>query len=115
MGQWVPSEPTEEMISVGLSMWNGQGPAPTMAEIYKAMLAAAPSPWQLIETAPKDGSWVLLSRDGTAECWLMAQWTISQGRHTWRWLSIDGSEDGQEPTHWAPMIPPLPNQNKEES
>jgi hypothetical protein len=77
------------------------------ARIIGALLAALEAQqgeWQDIETAPKDGTWVLLWsshwRDGgkTVRVPVIAAWSsFSSG-----WVNHDG--DIYKPTHWAPLL-----------
>lgn len=71
----VPVEPTEEMKVAGckeddilgeLVDWRGDNVTTrdAVARVYRAMLAAAPDPWQPIETAPKDGRSYEVSTSG---------------------------------------------------
>jgi len=65
------------------------------------MIAAAQPKWQPIESAPKDGTEVLLcSRRGriASGCWSGADRKNKTG--FWTWPYID-----QEPTHWMPTPP----------
>lgn len=71
--------------------------------------------WQLIDTAPKDGTWILLWRDGMKRA-AVAQWFESNDRRPetatykrWpsEWRGVDtGSEILGKPTHWSPINPP---------
>lgn len=68
---------------------------------------AALSAWQSIETAPHDGSDVLVYGRGS---YAVAHW---DGRE-WRdigdigWSGMSG-DDGNQPTHWIPLpAPPTP-------
>jgi len=82
------------------------------------------SEWQPIETAPTDGTAVLLYVRG---CWRLSRWAADRANHvtigfcnSGRWLSVEtedcGSMGGEmtgwmedhqpidvEPTHWAPL------------
>ena len=56
--------------------------------------------WQPIETAPKDGSWLLLYGDPYSN-----DWAVFVGRFEKSgWQQPDGFD--LEPTHWMPL--PLP-------
>ena len=83
-------------------------------DLARAAIAALNPPpgngggWQPIETAPKDGTYVLIateSHDGgmTTACW-DAEWSSSSG-----WWLLDNGKDpeiplrGAEPTHWMPL------------
>jgi hypothetical protein len=76
-----------------------------LGEVYHAMLAAA---WRPIETAPKDGTRVLLgSPEMDAE---IAGWAPHTGDKQGRgaWDRGDGSwVYNPDPTHWMPL-PPRP-------
>lgn len=68
--------------------------------------------WQPIETAPKDGSYILLLIDDTA---IEGNWYVDFGYPKGKWSVAQlsshgcgccGSEDSP-PTHWMPR-PPMP-------
>ncbi len=79
--------------------------------------------WQSIETAPKDGSWVLLF-GGKPDCdfdcdaarppVVAARWIPTEIRTTydspglWRFCSYDSGYYGEweNPTHWMPLPEP---------
>lgn len=73
------------------------------------VIARLKNPWMPIETAPKDGTWVLaFSPDG--ETLGVAQWTGTQ------WRDSGNSEDVEwewNVTHWMPLPPP-PNEGEKE-
>lgn len=74
-----------------------------------AMLAAAPQPvqepgWQPIETAPKDGNWVLVWT--WFDCVEIAKW-IYTGREDGAWYSKNSCD--LRPTRWM-SLPPGPVQ-----
>lgn len=64
--------------------------------------------WQPIETAPKDGTPILVCRVGYQAQQVAAvywDWTFSR-RYPWQFLTIaDGHAKGW-PTHWMPLPPP---------
>jgi hypothetical protein len=80
----------------------------------KCPVHAQPAPppeqgWRDIESAPKDGSEVILGRPGhVAFCFY--------GRGCGdRWAMADDASDlGWDPTHWQPLPSPPPEQRKEE-
>ncbi len=57
--------------------------------------------WQPIETAPKDGTQVLLWIGGHSEPW--AQTGFFEGGY---WLDSYEGIDLSSPTHWMPLPPP---------
>lgn len=75
--------------------------------------------WQPIETAPKDGTWILVT-GGTPddECGpelmrpAVCQWSdqLCGGPHRWRWMHcwFDGGYYGEYDgaTHWQPLPEP---------
>lgn len=76
--------------------------------------------WQPIETAPKDGTWVLVYgfiNDGYQnECRITtAQWAKVldySDQYCWRYAHYESGHYGQiEPTHWMPL-PPLPKEKE---
>lgn len=73
--------------------------------------------WQPIETAPRDGRWVLVCGGTPADDFsekrpAVAQWTDDlNGRKTewhWQFAWYDGGYYGvyESPTHWQPLPPP---------
>lgn len=74
--------------------------------------------WQPIETAPKDGTWVLLAGgecdgdEGDAQRIVTGQYTdYLNGRKTewhWQFCWYDGGYYGnyEDPTHWMPLPEP---------
>ena len=86
----------------------------------EAQRQAAPT-WQPIETAPKDGTWILLAGDSgyttTPFRVSVCQWSFDTYHSFWRDHSGDGFlDDGDEPTHWMPLppVPPTPKTLSEE-
>lgn len=62
--------------------------------------------WQPIETAPKDGTQVLLWRDET----IVGRWQIDDRRPYWTggdiyWRGVRWCRD-HNPTHWQPLPEP---------
>ena len=77
--------------------------------------------WQPIDTAPKDGTWILLAGDSgyttTPLRVSVCQWSFDTYHSFWRDHSGDGFlDDGDEPTHWMPLppVPPTPKTLSEE-
>lgn len=71
--------------------------------------------WQPIETAPKDGTWVLVYGDGTDDeaedrKVAVAQYVNYFDDFRWQFAWYDGGYYGRfkNPTHWAPL-PEAPN------
>jgi hypothetical protein len=65
--------------------------------------------WQPIDTAPKDGTWVLLY-------WPMTRTNVVVGGHFYcardgeeMWWSLPRVESSKEPTHWMPLPAPPTN------
>lgn len=58
--------------------------------------------WQPIDTAPRDGTWVLIAAQNLYPC--DAQW--AKGDYCEGWCDIGGFFSTQ-PTHWMPL-PPCP-------
>lgn len=76
------------------------------------------SKWRTIDSAPKDGTWVLVTgcesgdEDSTQPC-IVAQWTNHLNGETrpggwWQFAWFDSGYYGRcgDPTHWMPL--PLP-------
>jgi hypothetical protein len=64
------------------------------------------SEWQPIETAPKDGSNVLLSPAFERERVTVGSWDlddVGEGGQCWRCLELS---ERLEPTHWMPLPSP---------
>ena len=76
--------------------------------------------WQPIETAPKDGTWILLAGGGIDYGWncnsqphaVAGQWTTifngSPFPGGWQFAWYDGGYYGEyeNPTHWMPLPQP---------
>jgi hypothetical protein len=93
----------EERMKVSVTQWDYQWDndefsqvAIVPREVYESMLAA--TTWRQIESAPKDGTEIILAKAGTIESeqgvWNGAAWRTMYG-----WFA--------EPTHWMPL-PPAP-------
>lgn len=110
--------PTPEMLEAGNEKIKASFPYPTAEEIFGAMMSAAPSPapaapsaaqWMPIETAPKDGTPVLiwgatLCVPGEMVVGIRSDehddlelWDIHDGKHGPHRLR------GPSPTHWMPL------------
>lgn len=120
----VPREPTPEMLGAGgVEMFKcdmgAVEPRVATDRIYRAMLSAAPiapgggeeEGWLDIVTAPRDGTHVIVSFDGTASPPTVAHWfgpPDFPGLRGGGWyLSVQQFEGPQiNPTHWRPLPPP---------
>jgi hypothetical protein len=61
--------------------------------------------WQAIETAPKDGTDILVCMFGTAMVVVSFDGDVSEPSHPW--LTLDGpSYHLEAPTHWMPLPEP---------
>lgn len=75
--------------------------------------------WQPIETAPKDGSRVLLVRAGIDESAFVGSWSLWSNKDYWtpdHWVDDARNLDLIErpPTHWMPLPdPPQPTGGQE--
>lgn len=128
----VPVEPTEAMVQAGArALTDAASPGSRFYPVghartaYAAMLSAAPAPpasepegWRDIESAPKDGTRVLLWSSTSGGVW-WGYWAV----HGANWQPTDTGEDGWtsgavnysaelvvyiDPTHWRPLpAPPL--------
>lgn len=60
--------------------------------------------WLPIESAPRDGSFVLLTDNRCKPCWLIGQWKMDRwwGQRTPSGKSIIWANA----THWQPLPPP---------
>ena len=94
----VPVEPTRKMIKAGAEAYSFDE-----RNIYRAMLAAAPSPWVSVEDLlPADETDVLVR----GECHGQDIFTVA-GRFYGDWMSQETEEViSFEPTHWMPLPPP---------
>jgi hypothetical protein len=81
------------------------------ANVQELRRRAAIAPWQPIETAPKDGSWVLLWVENNRQA-IVAYWS---GKPLWDgnfWVaqgevcSWDLENNFYHPTHWKPLPDP---------
>lgn len=116
---WVPREPTEEMIAAGdFVLFEASQSDGTFSidatDTYRAMLSAAPQApetgWQGIETAPLDGSHVLLICGTAYKPEARFGWFRADG-----WVALmppsqklSGEVTKWFPTHWMPLPVPPP-------
>ena len=61
--------------------------------------------WQPIETAPKDGTWIVICDGRHAGCFLAAYWDGDE-EAPYKWFTVDGSYHADFPTHWMPLPEP---------
>jgi len=117
----VPIEPDEAMVVAGIAERHGQ-PVPeawslATANIYRAMLAAAPPPpagegWRPIETAPRDGTWVDILTASSGRIadvrWVNEDPTYHLAMSGWKTRENDQRSRLEEAhfTHWMPLPPP---------
>jgi len=80
-----------------------------VAEITR-LRAAAPA-WQPIETAPKDGTHLIVSNESVV--WCNVKW-VKRPRAGERWEHFALGALRFNPTHWMPL-PPAPDTAKEEA
>ena len=78
----------------------------------------APSAWQPIESAPRDGEWIMLGGGKIVYGWyaeqpplVVGQWTTDAGggdEGRWQFAWYDGGYYGEyeAPTHWMPLPEP---------
>ena len=62
------------------------------------------SEWQPIETAPQDGTWVVLCRATDMDCIIAAVWEAAD--NDFSWATLDGSYHKNWGTHWMPLPEP---------
>lgn len=65
---------------------------------------SAAGTWLPIESAPRDGTWVLLGAVGVPDVW-SGKWHYVGPRAGSRWESLIGRVPF-EPTHWQPLPEP---------
>ncbi|MGW5957067.1 DUF3850 domain-containing protein [Methylorubrum thiocyanatum] len=122
----VPEEETGAMWQAGQEA--DEHPGDSYGAVYRAMIAARPAApeaqgtWSFdMEAAPRDGTVILLWREGwgepSAAYWGLAPMacgaSIACKRHPWVFLDstngANGYEDGERgPTAWHPMLPAPP-------
>ena len=72
------------------------------------------SDWQPIETAPKDGTWILIFRGHDAD-WTFNYALVYWDDHFMCWHDGDYHSDYYRPNHWMPLSePPSEVGNREE-
>lgn len=124
MNKLTPREPTPSMVDAGQKAAHWTTDYVTRV-IWRAMHDAAPSGWQPIETAPKDGRKVILfylNRNNLSRT-VMATWVTDEqaaetdaddvGLEAGWYECIDNWDDYSqvaihegEPTHWMPLPAP---------
>lgn len=73
---------------------------------HSTFVVELPSPWQPIESAPKDGTWILAYAPDTEKYWCPpAPWVIIQFSADERWVD-EADSDAGEPTYWMPLLYP---------
>ena len=106
-----------------LSSLEGEGfnVAPSRGSASEAPHSASQSlAWQPIETAPRDGTHVMVFPDNRygGHGWAVAKWGSGhfggmpgEVRHLTGWISDGGFFMGPQPTHWMPLPEPPQDQN----
>lgn len=114
MNKLTPREPTPEMVEAGDRFLASGKRGEILTAIWRAMHDAAPSGWQPIETAPKDGTRFLGTGDEgwVAICSREPDETHAIPETARRQLRLTGSAGYATPTHWMPL--PAPPSEKEE-
>ena len=82
-------------------MAKGSGKARTVGVGGLALterLRAAEGAWQPIETAPRDGTLVMVGAPGCGVS--LVRWMLDS------WIDEQGFTQGSWPTHWRPLPPP---------
>jgi hypothetical protein len=87
-------KPTPEMLKAALeAYWNCEGDSGNVC-MSEALEAALQAMWQPIESAPKDGTYVLVKGPGVYPC------TVFWNGNSWD----DGDFHDRIPaTHWVPL------------
>ena len=71
-------------------------------DVHPVEAAMRDDGWQPIETAPKDGTDILIGGDhGYSGGVLQAEWGITRLGHPAGWVDMEG--DTYNPTHWMPL------------
>lgn len=92
-GYWYHEVDTDD-LKLFLEALSSLSPAPVQAEGMREAVA-----WQPIETAPKDGAWILAWLGGIAGCPDTIQWAYGG----W-WNGSTGHVRSEaSPTHWMPL------------
>lgn len=79
---------------------------------HRPDVAAVLGGWQPIETAPKDGSDVLIRCPGDSVHearwidWSNSRYDLRHRLTGWYWAGYDGAVGPVLPTHWRPLPPP---------
>ena len=73
-------------------------------ELADHIIAELGLAWRLIESAPRDGTWVILREENGAVC--TARWKLQAGfvRQD-RWQKINNTVCLLRVTHWMPLLP----------
>jgi hypothetical protein len=101
MYKLMPVEPTGEMLERALHDLGTPNPKESkvwLRSFYRAMTAAAPSPWRPIDEAPKDGTPVLVHRK-SEEGW--EREIIGVDRFLYG--AWNKSRRDMQPTHFIPL------------
>ncbi len=84
------------------------------ADLRALFLAAQGQEWRDIESAPRDGTWIVVSQWNREEVRFTRMFWASIAQWTERWSTPrwwDGVEPSglAEPTHWMATVPPNPS------
>lgn len=87
-------------------------PHPDARPLYAAPVPAVPAGWQPIETAPKDGTEIILRRGIRVGAAAWFHWPATEFHEAGAGWSIgfdgDSWDDEKAPTHWLPLPPSPP-------
>lgn len=85
-------------------VWANEGIPDTVTALRAGAAALLAQRWQPIETAPKDGTWILVSHPA----WTDGKWEIAQwSQYSECWQTYDTGLTGlMPPTHWMPLPSP---------
>ena len=107
------SETDAEFVERMVNEWGEWAGSPANARLFALARRGAEMQWKPIETAPKDGTWIMVSAgewEPEAACWSESVWLTG-------WYCGGGRSDSYgpsfDPTHWMPLPPPPAGETNE--